>query len=108
MTVRILHGDALEQLQTLAPESVHSVVTDPPYGLEFMGKAWDSPKHMRVLRPLSESVPKKEFQSARMFVERLGLDECLDAAEIAVAAVRFRNAFRYFCGVCWNRLRDRE
>ena len=41
MTVRILQGDALEQLRTLADESVHSVVTDPPYGLEFMGKAWD-------------------------------------------------------------------
>ena len=28
----------------LLPEaSVHAVVTDPPYGLEFMGKEWDAP-----------------------------------------------------------------
>jgi site-specific DNA-methyltransferase (adenine-specific) len=33
------HGDCLDVLPTLDP--VDAVVTDPPYGLEFMGKAWD-------------------------------------------------------------------
>ena len=33
------HGDCLAVLPTLDP--VEAVVTDPPYGLEFMGKAWD-------------------------------------------------------------------
>jgi site-specific DNA-methyltransferase (adenine-specific) len=37
----ILHGDCLELLKTLDAESVDAVVTDPPYGLEFMGKEWD-------------------------------------------------------------------
>ena len=36
-------GDNVEIMRTyLAPESVDAVVCDPPYGLEFMGKAWDS------------------------------------------------------------------
>lgn len=35
-------GDALEILAELPDASVHAVVTDPPYGLEFMGKEWDS------------------------------------------------------------------
>ena len=35
------HGDCLDVLKTLADCSVDSVVTDPPYGLSFMGKAWD-------------------------------------------------------------------
>ncbi|EQM70023.1 site-specific DNA-methyltransferase [Pseudomonas tohonis] len=38
---RLLLGDCLEELRTLPAESVDSVVTDPPYGIRFMGKAWD-------------------------------------------------------------------
>ncbi len=38
---KILHGDCLEILPTLAADSIDAVVTDPPYGLSFMGKAWD-------------------------------------------------------------------
>jgi site-specific DNA-methyltransferase (adenine-specific) len=34
-------GDCLEVLRTLPDCSVDSVVTDPPYGLSFMGKRWD-------------------------------------------------------------------
>ena len=35
------HGDCLEVLRTMPDNSVDSVVTDPPYGLSFMGKRWD-------------------------------------------------------------------
>jgi DNA modification methylase len=38
---RIICGDALEVLRTLEPASVDAIVTDPPYGLGFMGKKWD-------------------------------------------------------------------
>jgi hypothetical protein len=34
-------GDCLDVLRTLASDSVDSIVTDPPYGLSFMGKRWD-------------------------------------------------------------------
>jgi site-specific DNA-methyltransferase (adenine-specific) len=34
-------GDCLDVLRTLPDCSVHAVVTDPPYGLAFMGKRWD-------------------------------------------------------------------
>ena len=37
----IFHGDCLEVLRTLPDNSVDAVVTDPPYGLSFMGKRWD-------------------------------------------------------------------
>jgi len=37
----IYHGDNIEVLKTLPDNSVDSVVTDPPYGLKFMGKQWD-------------------------------------------------------------------
>ena len=34
-------GDAVETMAALDAGSIDAVVTDPPYGLEFMGKAWD-------------------------------------------------------------------
>jgi len=37
----ILEGDCLDVLKTLDDESIDSIVTDPPYGLAFMGKRWD-------------------------------------------------------------------
>lgn len=42
MTVRILQGDCREVLKTLADDSVDACVTDPPYGIGFMGKQWDT------------------------------------------------------------------
>jgi DNA modification methylase len=41
--VTVHHGDALDVLRTIPDASVDSVVTDPPYGLSFMGKEWDKP-----------------------------------------------------------------
>jgi DNA methylase len=40
--VRLFHGDCREVLRGLPDASVDSVVTDPPYELGFMGKAWDA------------------------------------------------------------------
>lgn len=40
--VELLHGDCRELIKTLPDNSVDSIVTDPPYELGFMGKAWDS------------------------------------------------------------------
>ena len=37
----ILHGDLRDVLPGLDAERAHACVTDPPYELGFMGKAWD-------------------------------------------------------------------
>ncbi len=42
-SVQIFHGDSLDVLRELPASSIDSVVTDPPYGIAFMGKAWDQP-----------------------------------------------------------------
>ena len=39
--IELLHGDCLERLRELPDCSVDACVTDPPYGLSFMGKTWD-------------------------------------------------------------------
>jgi hypothetical protein len=41
VTLQLHHGDCLEVLRTMPDASVDAVVTDPPYGLAFMGKRWD-------------------------------------------------------------------
>ena len=41
MTVRILVGKVEEKAPLLEAESFDAVFCDPPYGLSFMGKAWD-------------------------------------------------------------------
>ncbi|WP_335951276.1 site-specific DNA-methyltransferase [Acinetobacter beijerinckii] len=34
-------GDCLQVLKELSDNSIDSIVTDPPYGIKFMGKKWD-------------------------------------------------------------------
>lgn len=41
MKAVILIGDAVERMRAMPSDSVCSVITDPPYGIRFMGKAWD-------------------------------------------------------------------
>lgn len=38
----LIEGDCLEAMKRLRENSIDSVVTDPPYELGFMSKAWDS------------------------------------------------------------------
>jgi len=41
MTIDLRCGDALALMREMPERSVDAVVTDPPYGLKFMGKEWD-------------------------------------------------------------------
>ncbi len=59
--VRLLTGDAIEQLRTFAANSFDVIVTDPPYELGLLGLPWDSTgiacsvplwqEALRVLKP---------------------------------------------------------
>jgi hypothetical protein len=40
-TIRLIQGESPGALCVLDDNSVDSIVTDPPYGLSFMGKKWD-------------------------------------------------------------------
>jgi site-specific DNA-methyltransferase (adenine-specific) len=61
MTVTLRHGDCLDVLASMPDASVDAIVTDPPYELGFMGKAWDGSgiaynvnlwtEALRVLKP---------------------------------------------------------
>lgn len=38
---KLYHGSMLELSEVIEPKSIDSIVTDPPYELNFMGKGWD-------------------------------------------------------------------
>lgn len=56
-------GDCLEVLRELDDASVDAVVTDPPYGINFMGKAWDG--------AAIEEAARREAASQRKMPPRL-------------------------------------
>jgi len=61
MTIKyqILTGDNRTTLKTIPDNSIDAIVTDPPYGIDFLGKAWDAntgavetyAECLRVLKP---------------------------------------------------------
>ena len=58
-SVELIEGDCRKGMASMPAESVDSIVTDPPYGLSFMGKGWDHgvpgvefwTEALRVLKP---------------------------------------------------------
>jgi len=59
MKYQILEGNNRDTLKTLADNSIDAIVTDPPYGIDFLGKSWDAntgaletyQECLRVLKP---------------------------------------------------------
>lgn len=39
---KLYNGNMLDMLEVIEPNSIGSIVTDPPYELNFMGKGWDN------------------------------------------------------------------
>lgn len=39
--INVINADCLDAMRAMDAASVDSIVTDPPYGLSFMGKGWD-------------------------------------------------------------------
>jgi len=56
----VRHGDCRDIMRALPAESVDAIVSDPPYGLEFMGKEWD------------KGVPGAEFWAEALRVAKPG------------------------------------
>lgn len=65
---KIIQGDCLEELKKLPDNSIDAIVTDPPYGLEFMGKKWDR------LGDYGQAKSKKPIpaESGQEFGKRIG------------------------------------
>jgi ParB/RepB/Spo0J family partition protein len=72
---KIILGDCLDKLKKIPDNSVDAAVTDPPYGMDFMGKAWDKAvpsvdiwkEVYRTMKPgafaFVMSIPRQDCQS---------------------------------------------
>jgi DNA modification methylase len=69
--VTLYHGDCRDVLKDLPDSSVDAIVTDPPYGLEFMGKEWDAPWKDAHGNPLRS---EQDAHSTKLGKQRGGAD----------------------------------
>jgi hypothetical protein len=60
--LRIITGDLFDVLPTLDAESIDACVTDPPYGIGFMGKEWDSFSPLKRRSARLASVSANRYQ----------------------------------------------
>ena len=40
-TTKLIRANCFKRMRSMEPYSIDTIITDPPYGLKFMGKAWD-------------------------------------------------------------------
>jgi len=61
-----------------------------------------------VAQFIDDGIRKDWFQSILRFIEKLGVHDVLSAMEIAVSRKPWskNNCFKYFCGVCWGKIRE--
>ena len=64
-TIKLLKGDCLQKLKELEANSVDSVVTDPPYGIGFMNKEWDSPKKHKELIEREQKRSEERYKEGK-------------------------------------------
>lgn len=66
-------------------------------------EVWEVARHLDLV-DVEGSMPVEQFRSIKVFIEKLGKHQVLDAAEIAIARgpASGSRLFLYFCGVCRN------
>jgi DNA modification methylase len=77
---KIINGDCLEIMKQIPTESVDLVCTDPPYGIGFMGKEWDTFKPDKLAQGVVRSSRKNET---------LKVAESRDTGSAAMEAARY-------------------
>ena len=66
-TNTILQGDCIKQMKLLPENLVDAIVTDPPYGIGFMGKEWDNFKPSTIKKGIEKDKrPKTQIASTRI------------------------------------------
>ncbi|MFC2248767.1 HNH endonuclease [Labrys portucalensis] len=73
------------------------------------GDAWDIAEAW-MSEYGADFISKADLRSIRNFVEKLGKETVLDAANTAAARFDWSQSrgFKYFCGTCWGILKERQ
>lgn len=103
--IEIKIGDCVERLKDLEDNSVDAIISDPPYGLKFMGKGWDNigegsqqrewhrkwlTEAYRVLKP---NGVLKAFSGSRTFHHLIAMMEETGFTELKVDAWAYGSGF---------------
>ncbi len=68
-------------------------------------EAWRVAEHLTP--GATKGYPRDRLNGIRKFVRELGVHNVLDAADMALIRRRSESqTFKYFCGICWNWIRD--
>jgi hypothetical protein len=88
--------DQIQEFNALMKERRERVEEEAYQVLDLMCETYDR-----------DGIPRADFLSIKRFLENLPLDDLLDAHEIAARRFRFsyKQHFKYFCGVCWRRIK---
>jgi DNA modification methylase len=70
--VRILEGDCRVLMAAMPEASVSAIVCDPPYGIQFMGREWDSPGRMPGAFTLFHQSPEQRSTRSEGVRQMLG------------------------------------
>jgi hypothetical protein len=73
------------------------------------GDAWDVAATLNGVTRV-ETFNRADFESIKRFIERLPTAEVISAAHSAFAKGLYSSnrRFRYFCGICWAKIREAE
>ena len=104
MTFRIIQGDNRDTLKTLADNSVDAIVTDPPYGISFLGKDWDSFRNSKVTK---NSTVKNLGSGMRMTTAEENLNFQIWCEEWAKECLRVLKPGGYILSFCAARMYHR-
>lgn len=103
--MKVLNGNCIDRMKEMDSESIDAIVSDPPYGLKFMGKGWDDmgegssqrkwheewlKEAFRVLKPGGTI---KAFSGTRTFHHLMGAMENVGFAELRLEAWNYGSGF---------------
>lgn len=113
--LRLVLGDCIEKMRDIPEGAIGTIITDPPYGIQFMGKNWDAPwKDPIAEHGFSDGgngLPAPSFSTSRnptcqacglrQRTWESGPEKCgCDEPEFDLDTVSDRQAFQAWC-VAW-------
>lgn len=107
-------GDIPQSLQEKAAEILEREAQIIGYQRALNAKKLRISDEAEMVRDIYErfnegyTLNEKSMVTVRMFVEKLGVHEVCEAMERAYSKARTNQEFRYFCGICWNKIRESE
>jgi site-specific DNA-methyltransferase (adenine-specific) len=103
--MKILNGNCIDRMREMDSNSIEAIVSDPPYGLKFMGKNWDDMGEgssqrkwheewlREAFRVLKSGGVIKAFSGTRTFHHLMGAMENVGFTELRLEAWNYGSGF---------------